>query len=56
MTVSGSGNANWGMQARQAGEQGGGDPGQRPRGSDRRAVIVLAVGIAALVAGLLLLG
>jgi len=56
MTVSGSGNANWGMQARQAGEQGGGDPSQRPRGSDKRAVVVLAVSIIALVAGLLVLG
>ena len=56
MPVSGSGNANWGMQARQAVEQGGGDPSRRPRGSDTRAVIVLAVGISALVAALLLFG
>jgi len=56
MTASGGGNANWGMQARQAGEQGGGDPSLRPRGNDKRAVLVLLVGITALVAGLLLLG
>jgi len=56
MTASGGGNANWGMQARQAGEQGGGDPSLRPRGSDKRAVIVMFVGVTALIAGLLLLG
>jgi hypothetical protein len=51
---SGSGNANFGMQARQAGEHGGGDPSMRPRGTDKRAVVVLLVGLAALVAGLLI--
>ena len=56
MSTSGGGNANYGMQARQAGEHGGGDPSMRPRGSDKRAVIVMLVGITALVAGLLLLG
>ncbi len=49
-----SGNSNWAMQARQAGEHGGGDPNMRPRGSDKRAVVVLLVGLAALVAGLLI--
>jgi len=56
MTASGSGNANSGMQARQAGEQGGGDPSLRPRGSDKRMAIVMLIGVTALVAGLLLLG
>ncbi len=56
MAAAGGGNANYGMQARQAGEQGGGDPSLRPRGSDKRTVIVMLVGVTALVAGLLLLG
>ncbi len=49
-----SGNANYGMQARQAGEQGGGDPSQRPGIGDKRAVLVLLVGLAALAAALFL--
>jgi len=49
-----SGNANWGMQARQAGDQGGGGPAMKPGNSDRRAVVLLLVGLAALAAGLML--
>ena len=42
-----SGNANWGMQARQAGGQGTGGPSMKPGGGDKRAVLIILAGLAA---------
>ena len=52
MTGTGSGNFN--IQGRAAAEQGGGDPSMQPSGNDKRVVMISLIGIAAVVAAIVI--
>jgi len=54
--VTNSSGGNFRMQARQSGDQGTGGPHVRPGSGDKRAVLLLAVGIAVLGGIVVLIG
>lgn len=52
--MSGVGSGGYQIQSRVAGDQGGGSPSQKPGAGDKKAVLILLVGLAALVGGLVI--
>lgn len=52
--MNGVGSGGYQIQSRVAGDQGGGTPSRKPGSGDEQAVLILLAGLAALVAGLVI--